>query len=369
MEKTRVADPIEGGREGLGRPLVSVIVALYNAQPYLKRCLDSVVKQSYKNIEIILVNDGSTDNSGEICAGYARSDSRVRVIHTKNNGPAQARNTGLDNSTGDCIFFIDADDFLEEDGLSLLVDNYNRSQADIVIADAFSVKDNILGPGHKGIFPENRILIREDIVNYTVAYLRKPNKSTLFAYSWGRLFKAAIIKDNRVCFNALLRTYEDVDFNYNYLRYTLKASFLKEPIYNHLVHNNYLSASMAVSDNPNGMLGYREALASIGRFLGDRGLEPGVIKKEVGHALICLTIIQIVRVCGQINDANRKKIYRFIREIINDRNLRENLKYYLPSKGDSRVIPFLIKLKLIWLVILVSRYKAQRRYGNGRVSK
>ena len=104
--------------------LVSVIVPIYNSEQYLHRCIDSIVNQSYKDIEIILINDGSTDNSGEICNEYAVIDNRIKVMNTQNNGPAAARNIGIENSKGKFIFFVDSDDFIENDALKLLIESY-----------------------------------------------------------------------------------------------------------------------------------------------------------------------------------------------------------------------------------------------------
>jgi len=348
--------------------LVSVIVPVYNSEQYLCRCVDSIIGQIYQNIEAILINDGSTDNSGQICDTYAQKDKRVRVIHTENHGPAQARNTGINNAKGDFIFFVDADDFIENNGLSLLMDSYNQSKADIIIGDASSIKNGILGPGYKGGFSDSKLLIKPAIVEYARYYLKKPNKFTLFAYSWGRLFKSSVIKDNNIFFNPDLRTFEDVAFNFDYLTFAEKIFFLKEPVYNHLIHDNYMSATMAVTDEPNLLFGYKQALSNIGKFL-EKYNSKVVVKKEVAHAFVCLTIIQLVRTCGQIKCANKKKIYGFIREIINDRELRENLKYYTPSNGDSRILPILIKLKLLRLIIFVCRYKANRRYKKASVVK
>src|SRR3989338_8307313 len=99
---------------------ISVIIPVYNARKFLKTSVDSVLGQNYKNIEIILIDDGSTDKSGEICDDYAKKDRRIKVIHQKNSGPAAARNTGIENAKGEFLFFADADDFLEKDALSLL---------------------------------------------------------------------------------------------------------------------------------------------------------------------------------------------------------------------------------------------------------
>ncbi|MFH0855133.1 MAG: glycosyltransferase family 2 protein [Candidatus Omnitrophota bacterium] len=164
--------------------LVSVIVPVYNSEQFLCRCLDSVIGQEYRNIEVVLVNDGSTDKSAELCECYARRDKRVKLIHSKNNGPAQARNIGIENAVGDFIFFVDSDDFIENNALSVLIDNYRRTNADVIIGDARSVKDGILGPGYKGCFLETKLLVRQEIADYARQYLKKPNRFTLFAYSW-----------------------------------------------------------------------------------------------------------------------------------------------------------------------------------------
>jgi len=348
--------------------LVSVIVPIYNSEKYLRRCIESIINQSYKNIEIILINDGSTDNSGEICDAYALDDKRIRVIYTKNNGPAAARNIGIENSKGSFIFFIDADDFIENNALNLLVESYNQHKADIVVGSFNKIRNSNSVYGHNGVFSSSKLLTKQDIIDYARCYLKKPNRFTLFAYSWGRLFKSSIIKNNNLLFNSDLHTFEDVAFNFEYLNCTNEVFFLKEAIYNHLIHDNYMSATLMISDNPKRMFGYNQALTNIGVFL--KGCDSDVnIKKEVGHANICLTIIQFVRICGQINNSNKKKVYELVRGTVKDQNIRDNIKYYSPTKSDSRILPILMKLKLVWLIIWVCKYKAHKRYGKGAAAK
>jgi len=341
--------------------LISVIVPVYNAERYLDRCLESIIGQTYKKIEIILVNDGSIDNSGKICDKYALTDNRVKVISQKNKGPAAARNMGIENSKGEFIFFLDSDDFIENNAISLLIENYRWTKADIIIGDFKKINDNNSDSRHGRILLSSKLLTKQDIIDYIRCYLKKPNSFQLFAYSWGRLFKSSIIKDNNIYFDDNLRTFEDVVFNFDYLNYTERISFLKETIYNHLVFNNYISTAMAIGNNPERLFGYRQALIKIKSFLKNCGSNVN-IEKEVGHADIFLAIIQLVRICGQINSSNKKKIYEFIREIINDSNFRDNLRFYSPSRGDSRILPILMKLKLIRLVIWMCKYKAFKRY-------
>lgn len=342
--------------------LVSVIVPVYNSEKYIRRCIESIINQSYKNIELILINDGSTDNSSEICKEYSRSDNRIRVIDTENSGPSAARNIGIENSKGSFIFFIDSDDFIENYALDLLIKNYNQYKADITVCDFNKIKDYNSDSKPHDTFLSSKLLTKQDIIEYSRYYLKKPNRYLLFAYSWGRLFKSAIIKNNNITYNIDLRTFEDVAFNFDYLKYTNTIYFLKENIYNHLIYDSFSSATMTIGDNPKQMLGYKQALIDIGDFLKN-SISDADIKKEVGHADVYLTIIQLVRICGQINNSNKSNIYKLINEIISDKKFRNNLKFYSPSKGDSRILPILMKLKLFWSIIMICKYKANKRYS------
>ena len=126
-------------------PLVSVILPVYNVENYLSKCVDTVIGQTYKNIEIILVDDGSTDKSGEICDEYAAKDSRVKVIHQKNGGVSSARNTGIDASRGDYIGFIDSDDAIDPDMYSILLNEALSHDSDIscCLMDTVSIDGNV----------------------------------------------------------------------------------------------------------------------------------------------------------------------------------------------------------------------------------
>jgi len=112
-------------------PRISVIIPVYNSAAYLPRCLDSVLGQSYGDLEVILINDGSTDDSGALCDGYAQKDSRVRVIHQRNGGASVAKNAGLDAASGDFIGFVDSDDWIEADTYAYLLGILQQSQSDI----------------------------------------------------------------------------------------------------------------------------------------------------------------------------------------------------------------------------------------------
>lgn len=142
--------------------LISVIVPVYNVAPYLKRCLDSVVCQTYSNYEVILIDDGSTDGSGEICDDYADKYPHIRVYHQQNSGVSSARNLGIDKANGDFLTFIDSDDIIEFDMLQNMYENAMRFDADIscCLLDVVDVDGNLrnLHTGDCGLFKASDVI-------------------------------------------------------------------------------------------------------------------------------------------------------------------------------------------------------------------
>ncbi|HAH30722.1 MAG TPA: hypothetical protein DCL44_00225 [Elusimicrobia bacterium] len=347
-----------------GVPLVSIVVPVYNAEATLEQCVESVLSQTYRNTELILVDDGSTDAGGDISEGYGRRYDRIKSFHCGNGGPSAARNYGINKANGELLFFLDADDYLPAHAISSLVENYSRCGADMVVGDFQHVSAGGQAAGGGGAFAESRLMQKPEIVDYAFAYLRKPNRAILFAYSWGRLFKTSIIRGCNILFNPELHTFEDVAFNFDYLKHARTVSFVKQVAYEHRICENYSSATMTVSGDPKKMFGYRSALKNIRGFLEEACANPE-ISEAVGHANVFLTIIQLVRICGQINASNKKELYGLVREVISDPGLRRDLLFYRPSNRDSRLIPLLIRLRLAPLVVAVCRHKAAKRYGRG----
>ena len=134
-------------------PLLSVIIPVYNVEDYVARCVDSVLNQTYGNLEVILVDDGAKDSSGDICDTLALKDSRVRVIHKENGGLSSARNVGLDMATGEYITFVDSDDWLEADGYEHLMELMERYQVKLVCGGNYDV-DGQTGKRTLALCPE-----------------------------------------------------------------------------------------------------------------------------------------------------------------------------------------------------------------------
>ncbi len=157
---------------------ISIVIPVYNSEHYLSECLDSVVSQSYSDIKILLVDDGSTDSSGKICDSYASSDSRIKVIHTENRGVSMARNTGISESDCDYLSFIDSDDYVTPDYIEYMLKLITKDQADIAVCQRMKSTRK-----HK----ENKLLT--DNQSCMSAFVKD---AALDSVVWGKLYKRSL---------------------------------------------------------------------------------------------------------------------------------------------------------------------------------
>lgn len=204
--------------------MLSIIVPVYNVEAYLVRCIDSLLKQSYKNIEIILVDDGSTDNSGKICDEYAIKYSQIKVVHQKNGGPSKARNTGISIATGEYIAFADSDDWVEHNFYKNLMENAIEHDADMVkcgFAYVDGDKKEYEIPKNTGVF-NNGIL--ENFFN-----------GILWIVVWNAVYKAKIVKS--VIYPEGLN-FEDNYASFFYLYYSKKVVVISDAEYNYFNNSN-----------------------------------------------------------------------------------------------------------------------------------
>lgn len=212
-------------------------------------------------------------------------------------------------------------------------------------------------------FEADKLLRKKDLVEYAHSYLRKPNQFILFGYSWGRLFLGDIIRKHYVRFNESLRTYEDVEFNFEYLKYVSYLLYIDKEVYNYRVNTLNVSATMNLFGNPINLFGYRNALEKIREYLKEKDkLNEYALAREIGHAYTTLTIIQFVRLCGQINFENIVLIYKCVKNIVSTPAFQQQILCYQPAGADSRILPILMKWKWIWMIIFVCKYKFNRRY-------
>lgn len=207
--------------------LVSVIVPVYKVEKTLDRCLESLINQTYKNLEIILVDDGSPDNCGKMCDDWQKRDSRIKVVHKGNGGLGDARNRGLDIATGEYVAFVDSDDTVRQDTYEIAVNSINRD-ADILI---FGM--NITDP--QGVNPDRslgfdfELRTNEDWKLNGVKFL----DSWYAVVAWNKLYRKAIIDKYSLRFETLRTISEDVVFNYRYFNCCSVIKCIPYPLYNY----------------------------------------------------------------------------------------------------------------------------------------
>lgn len=206
-------------------PLISIIVPVYNAENTLYRCVDSILQQTFTDWELLLIDDGSKDSSGDICDEYARKDSRIRVFHKENGGVSSARNLGLDNAKGEWITFVDSDDFLNLEALlnmTSVIGNSDLVLSSIREYDKVSYKDYIVS----NITTKN--------VEETAKWLDMLNYFIVLITPYSKLLKTSIINNHNLRFDIRFCSGEDSLFLYQYLYYVERVSCMDSISYNYM---------------------------------------------------------------------------------------------------------------------------------------
>ncbi len=349
---------VQAGASGALMPgLVSIVIPVYNCASQLVSCIESAIGQSYEKIELLLVDDGSTDSSGARCDEYARRDSRIHVEHSSNSGPASARNLGIAKSTGEFLFFLDADDRIERNAMTLLMENWERTQSDLVIGDFTIECAEARNSVSQFLYPEDALFLKQDIVSRTLDYLKKPTAFAFLTYVWGKLFRASIIRGKRLLFNPELRIFEDIDFNVRYLCHADSASYLRNKLYTYTNSLDSGATTYGLSAYP---LGYKPALNGIRTLLIASSVPATKVQRAVGNAHVYFAIRTMIALFRHGQRTSIWKKRRVISQIVNDVDLRDNLEYYSPAKGDSKTIPGLIRLKLTSIIVAVCLYKVNK---------
>jgi glycosyltransferase involved in cell wall biosynthesis len=220
--------------------MVSIIIPVYNAQEYLGYCLNSIVSQTYQQIEIILVNDGSTDNSLTICENYAGLDSRVSVITIENSGVSNARNAGLDAAKGEYIQFVDSDDIIRSDMVEDFVNFMETYHMDLVVCgfEMITLGQDIynrqITPFTSDIMGAECVLTREMFFDRMAFILWR---TTTLECSWNKIFRRRIIEDKHIRFPENISLGEDFCFNMDYFRYINGVVFTNKKYYYYMQSN------------------------------------------------------------------------------------------------------------------------------------
>lgn len=221
---------------------ISIIVPIYNAQKTLERCIDSILNQDFSDFELLLIDDGSKDDSGKICDIYAEKDNRVRVIHKENSGVSASRNLALREAKGKYLQFLDADDWITPNATRLLVESMEANNCDMVVADFYRVIGERLS--HKGSIDEDGVLSREEFANH----MMENPADFYYGVLWNKLYKKSIIEEKQLCMNPKISWCEDFMFNLEYIRHCGDIFVLQVPIYYYVkTKGSLVSQSMSLT--------------------------------------------------------------------------------------------------------------------------
>lgn len=229
--------------------LISIIVPVYNCEKYLEQCIDSILNQTYKNLEIILVNDGSTDLSGEICDKYAQKDCRIRVFHQKNSGAQAARSFGIENASGVYIGFVDSDDWIEDDMYECLYKCIGES--DLVTSGMWYHNRNGVNKKVVDTFKPGKYKIDSEYFCDNLIVFPKYNEygqiGGVLNNLWSKLFKASVVKECYLAANIKITDGEDLLFTLIYILHCNEIIITNECYY----HYRYNEVSVSNSTNMN----------------------------------------------------------------------------------------------------------------------
>lgn len=293
-------------------PLISVIIPIYKVEQYLTDCIDSVINQSYSNLEIILIDDGSPDNCGQICDKYASLDNRITVVHKKNGGLSDARNNGLNISHGNYITFVDSDDFIHKDMISILYEEIKKNNTSIscIGINDFLYKDTIID----FISSSSKVITLKEYITYP-----------FFMCTWGKLYSKNLLQSFNFPIN---RLHEDEFTTYKLLFNANLISYNPSKAYYYRIREGSIMSSKTEKF-------YSDLLDAL--------LEQYIYFYDMKEFYICHHVL--IRLCYLYNDYKKfccnnqlsKKYYHQIRKKIT----------CLPTKCLSKIKLLTIKLRLL----------------------
>lgn len=323
--------------------MISVIIPVYNVEKYIKRCLESVINQTYKDIEIIIIDDGSTDNSGIICEEYSKRDKRIKVVHTENAGAARARNIGLDMAKGEYISFIDSDDWIMLNFLSTLLYLCKDNDADIAKCETIDVKDENFKINNNNT--EIKIYNSKEIMNsiysqpklFNVAVMNKLYKRKIFE---NLRFKEGVIN-------------EDEEILCKLIYRANKIAVTNQILYCYFLSENSVTRSEFRIKN----LDILEIFESRLKFLTDKGF----------HELYKQTEAQYLRIIGNfyysISKSNWENKEKYLKDLLqkkdNIQKIKKSNKYFSIKDNIKLLLCFRFQFVLTVIYFFKNNFKKE----------
>lgn len=334
--------------------LVSIVIPIYNSEKYLSICLESVMSQSYRNIEIILIDDGSIDNSGKICDDFAKMDLRIKSMHIANSGVAIARNIGIKKAIGQYIAFLDSDDVMEGDFIKKAVN---------MIKTAEYVSSAFVTINEKGITNIFDYLKNSGDVISIKEYLSCMANYQAGAYwgaNWGKLYLRSIIVENEIQFEQGVLFAEDFRFNIEYLKHVRNVALIHEPLYRYRIDT---SGSLSKKEK-NPQIYWKEYLTLFRRYKA-LFIEQKVYEKNEAkiYSFLLRAYTIILRGCIRNQVLDKKSIIAMALDMSNTPEFMEAKQYssYF-GKREQRILEKIINHKIDSLVVELFILEMWRKY-------
>lgn len=333
--------------------VVSVIVPVYNSEKYLERCIDSILKQTYKSLNVIIINDGSTDSSYKIAERFSVLDQRITLIDQENKGVSAARNKGLENVTGKYVLFVDADDYIESNMIELLVDASEKYNAQITSSGLFKEESASDRPGKRLesiAFNSNEIIVLNN--NDLRCVFPEKLNTAVFHSPYAKLYRFDYIKQNHAFFDTEISLGEDYLFNLPLFRNIDKYVYIGRALYHYMIYsNNTLSKKFRIDMFEIYLKLYNSTISILNSWNIDRKQSDRYI-----YELFFKDMLSVLTNEASPFNTNTKwgKIQR-LRYMTKQKEIRDltSQKSFRPKEYKPKLIFYLLKLKVAPLLLLV----------------
>lgn len=342
----------------MNNPKISILIPVYLSYPFLDKINKCMLNQTYTNIEIVYINDGSPDESGAKCDQFANNDKRVKVIHKKNSGAADALNTGIENATGDYIMFIDADDWIELNTCEIAIEKALQFDTDMVFWLNIKEFQNKSIP-YPPFFKQNKLFANEDIqflrrrmIGLINDELKTPTQTDAFNAGWGKLYKASIIKNNHINWTAThLVGSSDVLFNTQLMPFINKAYYLNEYLH-HYNRNN--PNSLTKTYNNTLYYKYKNLFIEIEKVITNHYSQHSEFKLALNNRIALASInITLSLTASKFSYSQKKDLLTMLNDSLFVNSFNKLTIKYLPF--TFKVFYFMAKYKMTWGVLLLGK--------------
>ncbi len=352
-------------------PKVSVIVAIYKVEAYLAECIESILAQTFSEIEIILVDDGSPDNSGKICDAYAEKDERIRVIHQENAGVSVARNNGIDAATTDWIVMVDGDDWLTKDAIEILYQAIiSEAKCDVLVGthysnsskgEKFSGEKRQLGELHR----YDMSVDRKKILSYTLEEVEAPELREMgcnLSSPWAKIYRKSMLNQYQIRFVPGQRRAQDEIFNLYALQYAREVIVLNRPVYHYRIQENSTCASLATAKFSRGIFDVWSQETT--KFMNQFGYQHSLADLYNLYAYRLLMQMLRICICNYVDGiATRTETIQQLRgitemQIYQDGIVKSKHRKYLSLSQKCLIRAF--KMKQYFWIVTLSSVKVRR---------